>query len=173
MAEFYTYSYGDFTSLDSSVTDPVGTYLAQELALAGILGLIDIEIYPGDELVEFEFSGAVNLPILGSVVAAHTGLDAGGEPPPEIPVPSVQPGTFKEEKWSSPAVAGHHLLSALQNTFLLTYTPVSVDSVYFEVNGVEYDQGVDFVVSGKTITWLNTVFTLEADDIVYIRYWGE
>lgn len=59
-----------------------------------------------------------------------------------------------------------------QVSFILSNTPLTTDRVQMYVNGVEYEQGAgkDFTVSGTTVTWLNTPFTLETDDSVAFRY---
>lgn len=57
-----------------------------------------------------------------------------------------------------------------QITFILSQAPTDLDSLAFLVNGVHYDDTVDFTVSGTTVTWLNTPFSLDTTDKVHARY---
>jgi len=61
--------------------------------------------------------------------------------------------------------------TAGQVSFTLSWPPVSGPAVDFLVNGVDYEQDVDFSVSGQNLTWLNVPFSLEPGDHVTIRYW--
>ncbi len=60
--------------------------------------------------------------------------------------------------------------TAGQVTFVLSSTPLDVDSVSVIVNGVHYDDDADWTISGTTVTWLDTVFVMDAGDKVIIRY---
>lgn len=73
----------------------------------------------------------------------------------------LQPSQYTEEKFT-PTLG--------QVTFLLANAPADDVTVDFLVNGNDYNQGVDFSVSGQTVTWLNVKFSMEADDEVLIRY---
>ncbi len=58
-----------------------------------------------------------------------------------------------------------------QVTFSLSTAPTDLDSLELDVNGVTYEGGgVDYTVSGVTITWLNTEFSMLAGDRVVVRY---
>lgn len=57
-----------------------------------------------------------------------------------------------------------------QITFILTSTPTDLKSLTFSVNGVEADETGDYTISGVTITWLNTLFSMETTDLVVVRY---
>jgi hypothetical protein len=41
---------------------------------------------------------------------------------------------------------------------------------FFSVNGILYAEGTDYTVSGSSVTWLDTDFTLEAGDEIIIKY---
>tara|TARA_Y100000310_G_scaffold313881_1_gene362752 strand:- start:87 stop:464 length:378 start_codon:yes stop_codon:yes gene_type:complete len=57
-----------------------------------------------------------------------------------------------------------------QVSFILTSAPVDPDSFSLHVNGVVYDDVVDYTVSGVTLTWLNTLFSLDGSDKLLARY---
>lgn len=56
-----------------------------------------------------------------------------------------------------------------QVTFVLSQTPSDLASLEVAVNGVEYDDGVDYTISGATITWLDP-FTLKTKDKMIVQY---
>ncbi len=56
-----------------------------------------------------------------------------------------------------------------QVTFVLSQTPFDLASLELAVNGVEYDDGVDYTISGATITWLDP-FTLKTKDKMIVQY---
>ncbi len=55
-----------------------------------------------------------------------------------------------------------------QTEFLTSLPPGS--AVMMFVNGVQYQQPVDFTVSGSDVTWLETDFALQAGDQVQLVY---
>jgi hypothetical protein len=57
-----------------------------------------------------------------------------------------------------------------QTTFTLAEPPTA-ESVHFIVNGVEYVNTADFTVSGADVTWVSTLFTLDDNDEVIVRYY--
>lgn len=57
-----------------------------------------------------------------------------------------------------------------QVTFIISSTPTDVQSLTFAVNGVLADEGVDYSVSGTTITWTDAPFTMQTSDLVVVRY---
>ena len=57
-----------------------------------------------------------------------------------------------------------------QITFFLSIAPSDLNSFSLHVNGIAYDDGLDFTVSGTTLTWLNTPFSLDAADKLLARY---
>lgn len=58
-----------------------------------------------------------------------------------------------------------------QVSFVLSQAPTDPTSLFFVVNGVDYDDVSDFTVSGATVTWLDTDFSFRAGtDKVLIRY---
>lgn len=57
-----------------------------------------------------------------------------------------------------------------QITFILSQAPIDSVSLTVGVNGLKYDDTSDFTVSGTTVTWLNTLFSMDAGDQVIIRY---
>jgi len=60
--------------------------------------------------------------------------------------------------------------SAGQVTFILTSAPTDSESTSVHVNGVEYNRPSDYTVSGATVTWLNTGFSLEVGDVLVAQY---
>lgn len=60
--------------------------------------------------------------------------------------------------------------TAGQVTFILSAPPKDQASIQFFVNGVLTDDVVDYTVSGQTITWLNTHYSMEITDKVIVRY---
>lgn len=57
-----------------------------------------------------------------------------------------------------------------QVTFILSTAPTDALSLTMRVNGAAYDNGIDYTVSGVTVTWLNLDFTMETTDKVHLRY---
>jgi hypothetical protein len=57
-----------------------------------------------------------------------------------------------------------------QTSFTLSQAPSDDDSLSFSVNGVEYDDDVDYTLVSGVITWTDALFSLEAGDLVVIRY---
>lgn len=57
-----------------------------------------------------------------------------------------------------------------QVTFILSTTPTDAFSFSLHVNGVVYDDISDFIVSGTTLTWLNTPFSLDTTDQLIAKY---
>ncbi len=57
-----------------------------------------------------------------------------------------------------------------QIEFVLQKTPANPDHIRFEVGGKNYDLHTDFTLLGKTITWVNTLFSLGPSDRVKITY---
>jgi hypothetical protein len=60
--------------------------------------------------------------------------------------------------------------SASQTAFTLTKTPVDSNDVRMRINGVDYDNGVDYTVSGTSVTWTDTAFVLDNGDDVEFDY---
>lgn len=58
-----------------------------------------------------------------------------------------------------------------QVTFILPSAPLK-NVAEFYVNDVLYEQGVDYIVSGTTLTWLNVPFALEVGDKVRAVFIG-
>lgn len=56
-----------------------------------------------------------------------------------------------------------------QVTFILSSAPIDVTSLEFNLNGVLYDDNVDYTISGSTITWISSI-TLKPKDKILIRY---
>jgi hypothetical protein len=62
-----------------------------------------------------------------------------------------------------------HTPTASQTVFTTAATPSGAVQVF--VNGIAYQSGgVDYTVSGSTVTWLNTAFTLATTDTVVFLY---
>jgi hypothetical protein len=56
-----------------------------------------------------------------------------------------------------------------QISFTLPSVALDPETYTMSVNGVEYARGIDYVVSGTTLTWLSP-FTLMVGDQVIIAY---
>ena len=57
-----------------------------------------------------------------------------------------------------------------QITFILSQAPTEPISLMMNVNGVEVEETADYTLSGVTLTWLNTEFSMETSDGVVIQY---
>lgn len=57
-----------------------------------------------------------------------------------------------------------------QVTFILSQAPNDLPGLLMLINGLPQDRGVDFAVSGVTVTWFNTTHTIEATDKVVFTY---
>lgn len=57
-----------------------------------------------------------------------------------------------------------------QVTFIISNTPTDPQSLTFAVNGVLADEGVDYTLSGTTITWTDAPYTMQTTDLVVVRY---
>lgn len=76
---------------------------------------------------------------------------------------------------SSPASHQHIVQSVTvatngQTAITLTQTPKDSADIVVKVNGLSYDNGVSYSISGTTLTWLNIPFLLETTDSVVIEY---
>jgi len=77
-----------------------------------------------------------------------------------IPVPAI-PTTFRTDKF----------LATLNQTAFPLFVPTNDSgNMIFSVNGVIYNQGVDYTFVPDTITWLNILFNMSANDLVQIYY---
>lgn len=68
---------------------------------------------------------------------------------------------WKEEEWTP---------TSGQVTFILSQAPADPKSTAFYVNGNLTDETGEWSISGQNITWLDTLYTLQPDDHVVIRY---
>ncbi len=67
------------------------------------------------------------------------------------------------------ALQNEQFVAALNQTvFNLASAPTS--AVLMTVNGVAYEDVVDFTVAGNVVTWLNTDFHMAAGDAVQFFY---
>lgn len=57
-----------------------------------------------------------------------------------------------------------------QTVFTLSQTPVDPNDVRMRINGVGYDVGVDYVVVGTSVTWMDVLFVLEAGEAIEFMY---
>lgn len=57
-----------------------------------------------------------------------------------------------------------------QITFIISWPATDANSIELYVNGVLYDDTADYTVSGTTVTWLNTPFSMDVGDKVLVRY---
>ena len=80
------------------------------------------------------------------------GASGGGTPPPGSGI--------RSEELFTPTLG--------QTAFVLSATPA--DNVDLFVNHLKYVDGVDYSVSGATVTWLDVQFTLSPTDSVEIQY---
>lgn len=61
-------------------------------------------------------------------------------------------------------VTDHYVPTLGQVTFPLSQSPAQADQVFFTVNGLLYEYGIDFVVMGKVLTWVNTMILASSDN---------
>jgi len=82
--------------------------------------------------------------------------------------------TFATEQYADsvvqPWVEDEFVASNGQVTFILSQAPSEMASFSLHVNGIVYDDDDDFTVSGTTVTWLNTLFAMDAGDKLLARY---
>lgn len=57
-----------------------------------------------------------------------------------------------------------------QTAFVLSQAPVAGGLIFVTVNGITYEQGTNFTVSGTTLTWTNVPFSLGTTDRLVARY---
>ena len=57
-----------------------------------------------------------------------------------------------------------------QTGFALAQTPKDVNDVTVKVNGLSYAITTDYTISGTTLTWLDTDFTLATTDVLTVEY---
>lgn len=53
-----------------------------------------------------------------------------------------------------------------QISFILSQAPSAATSVELSVNGIDYYEPGDWTRSGVTVTWLDTLFTMDGDELV-------
>lgn len=54
----------------------------------------------------------------------------------------------------------------------LSTTPASAAAVLLGVNGVEAEQGVDYTISGTSLTWISGDYSLDGSDVVVAYYFS-
>ena len=59
----------------------------------------------------------------------------------------------------------------LQTTFTFSSIPKDYSSVNLFVNGILYNNGIDFIASGANAVWQNIDFVLEVGDIITLEYY--
>jgi hypothetical protein len=57
-----------------------------------------------------------------------------------------------------------------QTAFALSASPSTPSQVLAWVNGVLYENGVDYTVAGSTLTWTNALFALGPPDLLEAYY---
>lgn len=57
-----------------------------------------------------------------------------------------------------------------QTAFNLFLPTIDSSNIIFSVNGVIYNQGVDYTFAPSTCTWLNILFNMSAGDLIQIYY---
>lgn len=57
-----------------------------------------------------------------------------------------------------------------QTLFTLSTTHDTAGLNFVSVNGIVYEQGVDYLITATTVQWLNTDFSLVAGDEVLVKY---
>jgi hypothetical protein len=82
------------------------------------------------------------------------GLVAGG-------APAAGTAPFQEDEFTA---TGGQTVFVLSETFALN------GMATVTVNGVRYAQGTNYTISGTTLTWLDTPFTLEVGDCIIALY---
>ena len=63
-----------------------------------------------------------------------------------------------------------YIPTAGQVTFIISSTPTDPEALTFAVNGVLAETTTDYSLSGTTITWTNTQYSMETTDVVVVRY---
>jgi len=105
-------------------------------------------------------SGSV-LQFRSIVASGSIGITSGSD---SITIFSTGGGTtFEEYEQIQTASSG-------QTSFPLTNTPVDVNDIVFYVNGLAYQNGIDFTSTTSAITWLNSPFLMEDGDDIIITY---
>lgn len=59
--------------------------------------------------------------------------------------------------------------TAGQTAFVLTKAPVDSADVQMKANKLDYENGIDFIVSGTAVTWTDP-FVLQTGDLVVFVY---
>ncbi len=57
-----------------------------------------------------------------------------------------------------------------QTVFTLSFAPISATTVTVTVNGVQYDDVLDWTILANVATWTNAAFIMGAGDRVIVRY---
>jgi hypothetical protein len=70
----------------------------------------------------------------------------------------------------APTAEDEFTATLAQTVFTLTQSAAAGGVVVLTINGQRFAEGTDFTISGTTLTWLDTPFTLEAGDAVVITY---
>lgn len=61
---------------------------------------------------------------------------------------------------------------AAQTIFTLSFTPGGMSTFLLTLNGLEQEEGINYTVSGTTLTWLNFPFVLAVTDLLIIHYFS-
>lgn len=57
-----------------------------------------------------------------------------------------------------------------QILFVLSTAPIDPANIILSINGIIYQQALDYTVAGVNITWLNTLFHLNPLDTIQVYY---
>lgn len=76
----------------------------------------------------------------------------------------LEPEQLFAARWSLVIFAGN------QTTFSLPYEPKKADASHLTVNGVKATYTTDYTISGTTLVWTNTSYSLETSDSMEIIY---
>ena len=165
-----TYAAGDFILL-SGATNAVNNGLFEVLSHAGnVLTIRGVGTSaPVEDFSQTQFatdSSVAGLITKITVSIMRTGPDGAWE----TGAGSVTPVSFTDVAGNSPWIEDEFTPALGQITFFLSAAVSDPDSFSLHVNGVVYDDTADYTVSGVTLTWLNTLFSLDGSDKLLARY---
>jgi len=150
----------DFIIHNPGVSSVFLNYLGAEIPAGEDLDLLkthDIEVLKADtELVGHLNAGTLQRKIGGAVLSPGDSLQTGG------------PVEVEQQAWTpwTQIVISH----VGQTAIVIPSAPVDNDTFRMRINGVEAVLGLDFTLSGTSLTWLDREYTLDPLDEVYVKY---
>ena len=165
-----TYTAGDFILINGATNSinnglfEVLTHAANVLTIRGIGTATTVEDFSQDQFVTDSTTAGSITQITISIM--RTGIDGAWE----TGAGSVTPISFTDLAALAPWNEDEFTPALGQITFFLSSAVSDADSFSLHVNGVVYDDAADYTVSGLTLTWLNTPFSLDSSDKLLARY---